>query len=125
MMLNLQELQTIAHHQLPVKIIVFSNDGYLMLKHTQKAQGMMYAGVDKMSGLSCPSYRKLAYALDIPACDIHSWADAKTAIPQLFAEKGPALVEFFMDPEQPLVPKLGYQMKDGQPVYAQLDELSP
>jgi acetolactate synthase I/II/III large subunit len=36
MMLNLQELQTIAHHKLPIKIIIFNNDGYLMIKHTQK-----------------------------------------------------------------------------------------
>ena len=36
MMFNLQELQTIKHHNLPIKIIVFSNDGYLSIKHTQK-----------------------------------------------------------------------------------------
>ena len=36
MMMNLQELQTIDHHRLPIKIFIFNNDGYLMIKHTQK-----------------------------------------------------------------------------------------
>ena len=40
MMFNLQELQTIAHHNLPIKIIVFSNDGYGMIRHSQKALGL-------------------------------------------------------------------------------------
>ena len=38
MMFNLQELETIKYHNLPIKIIIFSNDGYLSLKHTQKMQ---------------------------------------------------------------------------------------
>ena len=35
MMMNLQELQTIIQHKLRVKIVIFNNDGYLMIKHTQ------------------------------------------------------------------------------------------
>ena len=53
MMMNLQELQTIAHHQLPIKIIIFNNDGYLMIKHTQKA---LFAG-------RCQAYSADASAL--------------------------------------------------------------
>jgi acetolactate synthase-1/2/3 large subunit len=33
--LNLQELQTVAHHQLPVKIFVLDNGGYLSIRQTQ------------------------------------------------------------------------------------------
>ena len=35
-MMNLQELQTINEYKLPIKLFVFNNDGYLMIKHTQK-----------------------------------------------------------------------------------------
>ncbi len=35
-MMNLQELHTIIENNLRVKIIIFNNDGYLMIKHTQK-----------------------------------------------------------------------------------------
>mgnify|MGYP000520645862 CR=1 FL=1 len=37
MMLNLQELQTVVHHQLPIKLFIFNNDGYLMIKHNSKS----------------------------------------------------------------------------------------
>ena len=63
MMLNLQELQTIAHHQLPIKIFVFNNDGYLMIKHTQNALFKAgYVGTDKASGVSCPDFTRIGAA---------------------------------------------------------------
>jgi acetolactate synthase I/II/III large subunit len=34
LMFNLQELQTITHHNLPIKVIVYNNFGYLAIKHT-------------------------------------------------------------------------------------------
>ena len=37
MMMNLQELQTMMHYELPIKLFIFNNDGYLMIKHTQNA----------------------------------------------------------------------------------------
>ena len=36
MQMNLQELQTIIHHQLPVKIFVINNGGYHSIRQTQK-----------------------------------------------------------------------------------------
>ena len=67
MMMNLQELQTITHHQLPIKIFIFNNDGYLMIKHTQKNlfQGL-YTATDRDSGVSCPDFSKISTAFQIP-----------------------------------------------------------
>lgn len=65
MMLNLQELQTIAHHQLPIKIFIFNNDGYLMIKHTQKALfAGRYSCSDQQSGVSCPKLKGQALLFD-------------------------------------------------------------
>lgn len=125
LMMNLQELATIVHHELPIKIIVFRNDGYLMLKHTQKNAGAKLHGVDKSTGLSCPSFRALAHAWGMPACDLKTWSDFDRAIPRLFAAKGPALIEYHMHPEQPLVPKLMYTTVDGKQVFDRLDSMSP
>ena len=36
MMLNLQELQTIAHHNLPIKVFVFANNGYATIRMAQE-----------------------------------------------------------------------------------------
>lgn len=125
MMMNLQELQTIVHHQLPIKIIVFSNEGYGMIRETQKKAGQGYVAVDKLSGVSMPSFRKIAYAFGIPACDLRTWDDFGKAIPTLFADKGPALIEYFMDPQQPMVPKLDPIYVDGKPTSPRFCDMSP
>jgi acetolactate synthase-1/2/3 large subunit len=125
MMMNLQELQTIIQHQLRIKIIVFSNDGYLMIKHTQRVAGDEYAGVNAATGVSCPSFRALAQTMGMAACDVRTWDDFSRAIPQLFYARGPALVEFHMHPEQPLVPRLDPIYVDGKPVSPRFCDMSP
>ncbi len=127
MMLNLQELQTIVHHRLPIKIVVFNNDGYLMIKHTQKSlfQGR-YAGTDRASGVSCPDYTKLAHAFGLPAFQIRTWQDFNDVIPKLQTEAGPAICEVFMHPEQFFHPKLGLVPRpDGSIVSPPIEDLTP
>lgn len=127
MMMNLQELQTIAHYQLPIKIIIFNNDGYLMIKHTQKntAQGR-YSGVNKNSGVSCPDFSKLAVAFGFPAWQIRTWEDFDKMIGDFMNCETPAICEVFMDPEQFFVPKLGLSVqKDGSYISPALEDLSP
>lgn len=127
MMLNLQELQTIAHHKLPIKIIIFNNDGYLMIKHTQKALfSGRYSGSDRKSGVTCPDFSKVAYAFDIPSFQIRTWGDVDAIIPQVQAIDGPVICEVFTHPEQPFVPKLSLvQQKDGSIISPPLEDLSP
>lgn len=125
MMLNLQELQTIVHHNLPVKIIVYRNEGYLMIRHTQRASGMREAGITPASGVSFPNFRHVALAFGIVASEVRTWEDFERIIPGLFSHDGPQLVEFVMDPRQPLVPKLGYEFTDGKQAYAPFDAMSP
>ncbi len=127
MMMNLQELQTIKHHQLPIKIIIFNNDGYLMIKHTQKNlfKGH-YVAANKDTGISCPSFSALASAFDMPAFQIRTWADFINVIPQVQAHAGPLICEVFMDPEQNFFPKLSAVVqKDGSMISPPLEDLSP
>jgi acetolactate synthase-1/2/3 large subunit len=127
MMMNLQELQTVVHHQLPIKIVVFNNDGYLMIKHTQNAWfGGRRSGTDKVTGISCPNYSELADAFGIPAFQIRTWEDFDDVIPRMQALFGPAICEVFMDPEQIFAPKLAaIQQKDGTLISPPLEDLSP
>jgi acetolactate synthase-1/2/3 large subunit len=127
MMLNLQELQTIAHHQLPIKIIIFNNDGYLMIKHTQKALfDSRFSGSDKKSGLTCPDFSKIAYAFNFPSFQIRTWDDMENMLPKIQEIKGPVICEVFTHPEQPFVPKLSVVAKiDGTLVSPPLEDMSP
>lgn len=127
MMLNLQELQTIVHHQLPVKLFIFNNDGYLMIKHTQNALFKTgYVGTDKASGISCPDYTKIAAAFDIPAYQIRNWVECDETLAKVQAATGPVICEVFMHPEQLFTPKLSLVSKeDGTLVSPPLEDLSP
>ena len=120
MMMNLQELQTIKTHNLPVKIIIFNNDGYLMIKHTQN---MLFKGartcVDKQSGVTLPDYKKVAHAFDFEYF-------TEDSVDDFLAFEGQAILEVFMDPNQEFIPKVrGMQLEDGTIQAGLLEEMSP
>ena len=127
MMLNLQELQTVVHHRLPIKIFVFNNDGYLMIKHTQNALfKTSYVGTNKASGISCPDFTKIGAAFGMPTYQIHRWEECDSVLNQVQAEKGPVICEVFMFPEQLFSPKLSLVVRDdGSLVSPPLEDLSP
>ena len=126
-MMNLQELQTIVHHHLPVKIFIFNNDGYLMIKHTQKSlfQGR-YSASNKQSGVSCPDFKKVAAAFDIPYYSIKDWDELEQVMPKVMNATTPIICDVFMDPEQYFYPKLSLAIKkDGEIVSPPLEDVSP
>lgn len=127
MMMNLQELEVIAHHRLPIKIVVFNNDGYLMIKHTQKAlfEGL-YTGTDLASGVSCPDFSAVGSSFGMPVFQIRTWEDFDKVVPDFLSTKGAALCEVFTHPDQLFAPKLSVATApDGTLVSPPLEDLSP
>jgi acetolactate synthase I/II/III large subunit len=128
MMMNLQELQTMVHHQLPIKLFIFNNDGYLMIKHTQKSlfKDSGFVGTNRASGVSCPDFSKLAAGFGIPAYQIRHWDECDATLAAVQAATGPVICEVFMHPEQLFSPKLGLVARpDGTLVSPPLEDLSP
>ena len=126
-MMNLQELQTIDEYKLPIKIFVFNNDGYLMIKHTQKNlfKGN-YVGVNKKTNVSCPNLMKLSSAFNMGYYLIKNQSDLKNKIKKILNEKKPVICEVIMDPEQYFHPKLGTHLsKEGKIISPPLEDLSP
>ena len=120
MMMNLQELQTIKTHNLPIKIVIFNNDGYLMIKHTQK---MLFQGhktcVDKNTGVSLPDYKKVAKAFEFPYY-------TEKEMSNFINDPGYGIMEVFMDPEQEFIPKVrGIKQQDSSIRAGLLEEMSP
>lgn len=127
MMMNLQELQTIVHHNLPIKLFIFNNDGYLMIKHTQKSLFKSgHVGTDRKSGVSCPDFSKLATAFGMPSYQIRGWEECDATLAAVQAATGPVICEVFMHPQQLFSPKLGLVARaDGTLVSPPLEDLSP
>lgn len=127
MMMNLQELQTIVHHNLNIKIFIFNNDGYLMIKRSQMAllEGR-FVGVDVASGLSCPDFEKISTAFTIPYFKLRNWDDIGIGFKEFLGSKGPAIVEIYMDPVQGFFPRLMTSASpSGALVSPPLEDLSP
>ena len=120
MMMNLQELQTIKTHNLPVKIIIFNNDGYLMIKHTQN---MLFKGartcVDRDTGVTLPDYSKVSRAFDFEYF-------TEDKMDEFLSFEGQAVMEIFMNPDQEFIPKVkGMKLDDITIQAGILEEMSP
>ena len=126
-MMNLQELQTVDQYKLPIKIFIFNNDGYLMIKHTQKNFfSGRYSSVNKDTGITCPNFKKLSKAFNMKYYKIKTWSDYKIFMKKNFKKKVPMICEIFMDPEQYFYPKLStFIDKKGNIVSPPLEDLSP
>lgn len=125
--MNIQELQTVVHYQLPIKLFVFNNNGYLTIRQTQR--GMFagrLAGSDPGSGVSCPDIIKVGRAYGLPTAKISSHADLKKTLKGLLAKPGPGIIEIMMDENQPLIPRISSQLlPTGRMVSKPLEDLFP
>ena len=126
-MMNLQELQTIAGHRLPVKIFIFNNDGYASIKMTQKGFfAGNFVGSGPTSGVTFPDFGKVAAAFGLPFIRVADHDNLRMAIRDTLATVGPAVCEVMLDPDQPFSPRVSSKrLPDGQMVTAPLEDMFP
>ena len=92
-MMNLQELATIRHNGLPVHAVVFSNGGYNALRRTWKRYfNGVNAGCDADSGISFPSFEKVAAAFGLPCKECRRNNEIEDSLAWLFQQDGPAIL---------------------------------
>ena len=123
--LNVQELQTMKHYDLPIKLILLNNDGYLSIKISQNVFfNGRYVASEKNSGVSFPNFEKIIKAYGIPYCSIKTNDKIQPTLNQFLSQNGPAICEVFTDPneyhEPKVVAKLG---KDGKFIPGELKNI--
>ena len=125
--MNIQELQTVAHHQLPIKLFVFNNNGYVSIRQTQDTFfNGRYAGCDSKSGVSFPDVTKLAYAYGIQSAVIDSNDNIAASIAKVLAMTGPVVCDVRLTPDYRFEPKLSSEKKtDGRIVSKPLEDMFP
>ena len=123
--LNIQELQTIKHYNLPIKLILLNNDGYLSIKLSQKSFfNERYVASEKNSGVSFPNFEKIIKAYDIPYCSIKTNRDIQPTLNQFLQQDGPCVCEVFTDPDEYHEPKVLAKLdKDGKFIPGELKNI--
>ena len=126
-MMNLQELQTISHHKMPIKIFLLNNNGYSSIKQTQNNYFPDNSvGFDPASGVTFPDFQKIASSFEVPSKRCSLLSNLATDIEHCLSQKGPFLLEVILDPEQIFSPKLSSRrLEDGSIVSATLEDMSP
>jgi acetolactate synthase I/II/III large subunit len=123
--MNMQELQTVIHHQLPLKIFVLNNNGYLSIRTSQKGFFGDTVGESAESGVSFPDCVKLGKAYGFPTWRLDS-ADFLSHLREVLDAPGPVVCEVILEPAQGFEPRQSSrQLPDGRIVSAPLEDMFP
>ena len=123
--LNIQELQTMKHYNLPIKLILLNNDGYLSIKISQNTffNGKFVAS-EKSSGVSFPDFEKIIKAYDIPYYSIKTNNEIQPTLNEFLKQTGPAICEVFTDPDECHEPKVVAKLgEDGKFIPGELKNI--
>ena len=126
-MMNLQELQTIKHYNLPIKVFVLNNDGYISIQQTQKNffEGRMTA-CTQTSGVSIPDFINVGQAFGLRTIKIESLDNMEKQIREVLDMDGPVLCEVMLSPNYIFAPKLSAKkLEDGTMVSPSLEDMFP
>ena len=126
--MNLQELETVVSHRMPIKIFIINNGGYHSIRQTQKnffGEPLIGIGVDS-GDLGFPSMEKLAWAYGFPYVAIHGNKELGEKVEETLAMDGPVICEVFVTLDQNFEPKsAAKRLPDGTLVSPPLEDLSP
>jgi acetolactate synthase I/II/III large subunit len=117
--LNIQELQTLARNQLPVKVVVLDNGAHGMVRQFQESylEGRYQSTV---WGYSAPDFVAVAAAYGIPGRQVTEPDEVEDAIAEMWAHEGPYMLEVAIEMEANAYPKIafGYPISEMEPFVA-------
>lgn len=125
--MNLQELQTIVHNRLNMKIFWLNNDGYHSIRQTQtNIFDSRFCGVSETSGISFPSAEKIAYAYGFDFVKIDDVEQMDCKLAKVLESNAPVICEVLLDPTQGFEPKLSARaLPDGSMISPSLEDMYP
>ncbi len=124
---NIQELQTLVHYHLPVKLFILNNDGYLSIRASQKNYFKeRYIGEGPKSGVTMPDTLKICEAYGIAAARVSKLEDLDKAIHLALDTPGPYVLDIITPPEQLIIPTVSSKVNaDGSMSSRPLEDMAP
>ena len=128
LMMNVQELSTIAANNIPVRLFVYNNGGYASIRNTQRTyfQGR-FVGTGPEAGLKFPDIAKLAEVHGIPAITVTDASELREAVRMMMAhQSGPMLCNVMLNTHEVLQPKSSAMPQaDGSMLSMPLEDMTP
>ena len=119
--------RSIKHNNLPVKIFLLNNDGYISIKQTQNNffEGRN-TGAGRNSGVTVPDFVRVANSFDIEAFRIENPSEVDSAINKMLSADKPMLCEVMVNPNYIFTPKLSSRkLEDGTMISPSLEDMYP
>jgi len=117
-MMSAQELATVMHHSIPVKIILVNNSGYAMIRQTQDQWlESNYVASSNQGGLSFPSFSKLSEAFRLKYVRIDVECDLREKLTDALGHPGAVLCDVIISDKARVIPqvKFGHPNEDMEP----------
>ncbi len=125
--MNIQELATIMHNKIPMKMFIFNNGGYLTIKQTQiLGFNGRIMGADKKSGISFPNYEKISKAHSVGYKKLTSHKNLEKDLEKILKSKKAFICELIMNPNEEQIPKaVNRRNEHGISIPARLEDMYP
>ena len=125
--MNVQEFATLHYNQLPVKLFVFQNSGYMLIRHNQhNYMDDRFLGVGPDSGLETPDFCKVAAAYGLDSCELTADDDLEAEFKAILAKDGPFVCQIRVQEFGEIAPRVASRMMtDGSLKAGEFDDLYP
>lgn len=105
--MNIQEFATVKHNDLPLKVFIINNNGYLLIRHTQRNfMEDRFVGESPQSGVWCPDAMKIAAAYGIKGIRIENVEEIEKKVKKALDYDGPVICEIMTPEWQLLIPRI-------------------
>ena len=124
---NIQELATIKHNKLPIKLFIFNNNGYLLIRQTQKnfMDGRLF-GESPKTGVWCPDALKIADAYEIKGVRISHPSEVDKKIEEVMEYDGPVICDVITPEWQLIIPRIASEkLPDGTLIAKPYEDMYP
>lgn len=125
--MNIQEFATIKYYQIPIKLFIYNNNGYMLIRHNQhNYMNDRFLGVGPDSGVQTPDFCKVADAYGIESIRIENTAELKEKVKYVMESAQPVICEIICQEFAPIVPRIASRvMPDGSLKAAEFEDLFP
>lgn len=125
--MNLQEFAVIKHNNLPIKVFILNNNGYLLIRHTQRNfMENRLVGEGPNTGVWCPDSLKIAEAYGIKGVRIDSIDSIEEKIKEVLEYDGPVICDVSTPEWQLLIPRVSSdKLPDGTLVSRMYEDMFP